>query len=162
MDRLGLLGKAPGGFKFTLNDDHEFNYYIIVDVMYIDNKPVYHVVDKATAFQAARFLQDISAKTTWETLRICWIDNFALGEFKQYALSLDIDTKEVPVEAHKSVGKVERYHGPLCRVYEILTTELLATNKDVILQMAVNAINDSAGPDGIILVHPRSLIRAIS
>jgi hypothetical protein len=76
--------------------------------------------------------------------------NFASGEFKQHALSLDIDTKEVPVEAHNRVGKVERYHGPLRRAYEILTAELPVTNKDVILQMAVKAINDSAGPDGIV------------
>jgi hypothetical protein len=32
--------------------------------MYLDNKPVLHVVDETTAFQAAKFLKDISAKTT--------------------------------------------------------------------------------------------------
>jgi hypothetical protein len=31
--------------------------------MYLDSKPVLYVVDKATAFQAAKFLKDISAKT---------------------------------------------------------------------------------------------------
>ncbi|KAI1668236.1 Integrase core domain protein [Pyrenophora tritici-repentis] len=37
--------------------------------MYIDSKPVLHAVDEATAFQAARFLIDIKASTTWDTLR---------------------------------------------------------------------------------------------
>jgi hypothetical protein len=66
-----LHGKAPGRFRFTLKDDYEFNYCIIVDVMYLDSRLVLHVVDKATAFQAARFLRNISAKATWEALRVC-------------------------------------------------------------------------------------------
>jgi len=69
-----LYGKAPSRFRFTLKDDCDFNHCVIVDVMYLDSKPVLHVIDEATAFQAARFLRDMSAKTTWETLRICWID----------------------------------------------------------------------------------------
>ena len=42
----------------------EFNYEVIVDVMYLDARPVLHVIDEATAFQAARFLASISAKDT--------------------------------------------------------------------------------------------------
>ena len=56
--------KAPGRFKFTLRDDYNFNYEIIVDVMYLDNKPVLHVVDTAIVFQVAYFLKDLSAKCT--------------------------------------------------------------------------------------------------
>jgi len=36
--------------------------------MYLDGKPVLHIVDSSTAFQAARFLKDISAKNTWDIL----------------------------------------------------------------------------------------------
>ena len=63
-----------------------------------------------------------------------------------------INVKEVPVEAHKSVGLVERYHAPLRRAYQILCDELQEekTSKEAILQMAVKAVNDSAGPNGII------------
>ncbi len=78
--------------------------------------------------------------------------NFVSEEFRQHASSLDIDIKEVPVEAHNSIGKVEQYHSPLRRVYEILTKELpTTTNKEAILQIVVKAINDSAGPDGFVL-----------
>jgi len=74
-----LHSKAPGRFKFTLRDDNEFNHEILVDVMYLDgNKPVLHVVDAATAFNAARFLRSITAEHTWEALRMCWI-NVYLG-----------------------------------------------------------------------------------
>jgi hypothetical protein len=160
-----MNSKAPGRFKFTLKDDYEFNWCIIVDVMYLDGKPVLHVVDEATAFQAAKFLKDMSAKTTWDTLRICWIDvyqgppdiivtdagkNFASEEFRQHAATMDISIKEVPVEAHNSIGKVERYHSPLRRAFEILSKELPSLAKDLVLQMAVKAVNDSAGLDGIV------------
>lgn len=33
--------------------------------------------------------------------------------------SIEID--EMPIEAHNSIGKVERYHGPLRRAYDIIT-----------------------------------------
>jgi hypothetical protein len=58
----------------------------------------------------------------------------------------------VPVEAHNSIGKVERYYGLLRRAYKILGSELLSANKEAILQIAVKAVNDSAGPDGIVLI----------
>ena len=64
-------GKSPGRFRFTLRDDVEFNYCIIVDIMYISGSPLLHVVDEGTRFQAGRWLQDISAKHTWEVLRMC-------------------------------------------------------------------------------------------
>jgi hypothetical protein len=63
---------------------------------------------------------------------------------------MDIDVKEVPVEAHNSIGKVERYHSLLQRAYKILSSELPSANKEAILQIAVKAVNDSAGPDGIV------------
>jgi hypothetical protein len=92
-------GKSPGRFKFTLkNDDIDFNHSVFVDIMYIDNNPLLHIVDEATRFQAARWLQNISAKHTWDILRLCWIDvyvgppdllihdagkNFTSQEFRQ-------------------------------------------------------------------------------
>jgi hypothetical protein len=58
----------------------------------------------------------------------------------------------VPVKAHNSVGQVERYYAPLRRAYEIIQDELKneQIDKEIMLQMAIKAINDSAGPDGIV------------
>lgn len=161
-----LHAGRPARFKFTIQDDHEFNYEVIVDIMYLDgNKPVLHVVDSATAFNAARFLQNISAKHTWDTLRLCWIDvyqgppdwivtdagtNFHSVEFKQAASSMAISIKEVPIEAHNSVGKVERYHAPLRRAYNIIRAEDPSTAPEIALQMAVKSLNDTAGPNGLV------------
>ena len=59
-----IKGKAPQCFKFTLKKDVEFNYEIIVNVIYLDGKPILHIIDVATAFQAGRFLNNMSAKKT--------------------------------------------------------------------------------------------------
>ncbi|SLM34183.1 integrase core domain protein [Lasallia pustulata] len=159
-------GKLPSRFKFILQDDVNFNYSIIVDIMYIDNSPILHIVDEATRFQAARWLFNISAKHTWDILRLCWIDvyigppdyiihnagkNFISREFRQYAASMAIITKSVPVEAYWSIGMVERYHAVLRRAYKVIMDELQGSgiNKDMVLQMAVKAVNDTAGPNGL-------------
>jgi len=108
----------------------------------------------------------MSTKDTWETLRMLWIDtyqgppdiithdagtNFASVEFKSEAKIMGITCKQVPVEAHWSIGKVERYHAPLRRAYEIMRAELDSSTSDAaVLQMAVKAVNDTAGPDGLV------------
>ncbi|KAE8553803.1 hypothetical protein EYB25_002341 [Talaromyces marneffei] len=91
--------------------------------MYIEGCAVLHIIDEATRFNAAHWLPNLLAKTTWDTLRTAWINtylgppdfivtdagkNFVSKEFSQFATS---------------VG----------------TTA-----------MAVKAVNDTAGPDGLI------------
>jgi hypothetical protein len=108
---------------------------------------------------------NISAKHTWDKLRECWIDtylgppdqiahdagkNFVSKEFQQYARTVGTVTKSVPVETHHSIGIVERYHGPVRRAYQIASEELPDLDRDAALQMAFKAINDTAGPDGIV------------
>ena len=63
--------KSIGQFKFTLKEDINFNYSILVDKMYIDGNLILHVVDEATRFQVARWSINIFAKHKWETLQFC-------------------------------------------------------------------------------------------
>ncbi len=56
----------------------------------------------------------------------------------------------VPVKAHNSIGIVERYHGPIRRAYSIITAKIPDISKDMALQMAFKAINDTAGPNGLV------------
>ena len=94
-----------------------------------------HIIDEATKFQAARWLKDVSATTTWDTLKECWIDtylgppdrpthdaglNFASREFRQNAQTTSININVVPVEAYWSVGIIERAHLTLRRAYQII------------------------------------------
>ena len=62
-----------------------------------------------------------------------------------------ISTKSVPVEVHWSVGLVERAHPILRRAYQIITEELQGgSTKELILQIAVKAVNDTTRPDGLV------------
>ena len=56
--------KLLNRFKFTLKDNYEFNYIVIINIIYLDSKPVLQVVDFLILFQAAKFLKDMSIKTT--------------------------------------------------------------------------------------------------
>jgi hypothetical protein len=78
--------------------------------------------------------------------------NFAFTEFRQLANSIAIEIKEVLVKAHNNVGQVKRYYTPLQHVYKIIQDKLKdkQINKEIMLQMAVKAINDLARPDGIV------------
>src|SRR6266536_3210272 len=79
--------------------------------------------------------------------------NFVGTKFRQPAKQLSIKVREVLVEAHNSISKVKRYHNPLCQAYKIIRTELKneGINNKVCLQMAVKAINDTVGPNGLVL-----------
>ena len=42
--------KLLNRFKFTLKNNYEFNYIVIINVIYLDGKPVLQVVDSLTVF----------------------------------------------------------------------------------------------------------------
>jgi hypothetical protein len=57
-----MNGKSPERFKFTLRDDYNFNFEVIINIIYLNGKPVLQIIDAATSFQTARFLKDILVK----------------------------------------------------------------------------------------------------
>ena len=61
-----------------------------------------------------------------------------------------IKVKEVPIKVYNSVKKVEWYYILLHYVYEIISLELKSASKELTLQMAVKAVNNSTSPDGLI------------
>ena len=76
--------------------------------------------------------------------------NFISKDFKHLAIIMGITTKTVPVEAHWSIGKVERYHAVLRRAYQIVSEELPDLDKEMALQIAIKAINNIAGLNRLI------------
>lgn len=157
--------QRPRRFKFSLKSEKDFNQQIYVDVMHLEGKPVLHVVDEATRYQAARWLPDVGADTVWNALRLCWIDvyigppdvithdaakYFLAESFRSNSSMLHIATKPVPVESPNSMTYVERYHVPLRRAFKIMKAEAPNLNEESLLQSSVKAINDSVGPDGLV------------
>jgi hypothetical protein len=160
--------KSSERFKFMLKDDENcnFNYSVIVDVMYIENHFILHVVDNATRFQIAKWLQNISVKHISHMLRLCWIEvylslsdhiltdadkNFASREFRQFVISMTIIIKAVFVETHWSIDVVKHYHAELRRAYQMIF-ENLDFNKEIVLQIIVKAINDMIDFDKLMFI----------
>lgn len=56
--------RSSGRFKFTLREDFDFHYSIVVDIMYIESLPLLHIDDEASSFQAASWLKILSARHT--------------------------------------------------------------------------------------------------
>ena len=46
--------KSPERFKFILRENVNFNYFIIVDIMYINNELIFHVNNKIIRFQSTK------------------------------------------------------------------------------------------------------------
>jgi hypothetical protein len=63
---------------------------------------------------------------------------------------MGITLKAVLVEAYNSIGIVERYHAPVRRAYQIITTKIRDIDREMALQMAFKAINDTIGLDGLV------------
>ncbi len=64
---------------------------------------------------------------------------------------LGIICHQIPVEVHWLIGKVEKYHASVLCAYDIIQAETRGIIlKNAILQMAFKAINDIAGPDGLV------------
>ena len=59
--------------------------------------------------------------------------NFISREFKQYAVNIDTIIKSVLVKTYNLIGMVERYYGPLRRIYYIITSKILGINKNIAL-----------------------------
>eukprot|EP00171_Calliarthron_tuberculosum_P013661 IDg13661t1 len=160
-----IYSNKPRRFKFTLRDDIYFNHTIYIDIFYIDGNPILHVVDEATRYQAALWLESASSDAIWAALRLCWIDVY-LGspdffvhdastalvakEFQASAEYLQIRTKTIPVEAAHSFSVAERYHVPVKKAYHRIMFEAPRLDKVAALQIAVKAVNDSVGPDGLL------------
>ena len=63
-----------------------------------------------------------------------------------------IKVKEVPIKAYNSIKKIEWYYILLHHIYKIISLKLKSASKELTLQMAVKAVNDSASLDGLIPV----------
>lgn len=120
-----------GQFAFTLKHKLDLNLNFIIDIIYIEEKPVPHLVEKATRFQARGWLKNVLVQYVWDQLRSCWIviylgspdlliadasKQFMAKEFKPYATNIGIIFKNSLVKANYSIGMVELYRELQCQV----------------------------------------------
>ena len=137
-----------------------------MDIMYIGQAPILHIVDEETRFSAASFLRDVSTNTIWSTFIKCqstiytglpnriMVDQGSSlsksGIFASLVESSNIKLDTTGIEAHFSLGLGERYHQPLRNTYRKLESIYPLQDKSLLLQCAVKGMNDTLGPEGIV------------
>ena len=160
-----LLAKAPQRFRFTLHDESRFNHVVLVDIFKLSDGNVLHVICEGTKYQLGVFVNPLTSESCWDALRMCWMNvlngspdiiradagrQFDSKLFKDRARAEGVVVKIVPTEAHHKIGKVERYHEVVRRVYEKLKHDDPTMSPELRLSTTFRCINDSAGTDGIV------------
>lgn len=155
---------APRRFRVAMGTENiRFNERILMDIMYLDGKPVLHIIDEGTHLNAAQFIPNKSTRTIWNTFLRCWC-NIYVGlpnrilvdqgtefsdSFVHLANEQSCIVEHTGVEAHSSLGLCEKYHQPIRTVYRKLRTAHPQMQKELALSLSVKGVNDVAGPDGI-------------
>lgn len=145
--------------------------------------PIFRVVEKATRYQAARWLTTVSSDAIWHALGTCWIDAYSeppdiIGNdagkqlmatmFHSNSKMLRIQKKSVPIETLISMSFVRRLHELFHHAYNILRRELPDIGVEKALHIEIKSVNDSVVPEGlvpILKVHgaqPRLEVPSIS
>ncbi len=132
--------------------------------MWIGNHPVLHIIDRGTRYSVARFMKNESSEQVWNIIVEFWITVFTgypniifhdLGRqftAKYFHIScsrMGVITKESPTQSHNSLGLCGRYHSIIRRIFNKLTEDFPDLERDARLALAVHAIKNTAGPNGL-------------
>ena len=67
------IKNAPMRFRVSIGrKDIQFNARAYIDIMYLDGRPVLHIVDEATRFSSARFLSQETTESVSDAIILCW------------------------------------------------------------------------------------------
>lgn len=145
-----------------------------MDIMKLNDKPVLHIVDKGTKFGAAHFLPGESTDDVWNAYMAMWFTPyvghpdvitcdqgsvFTSHKWDNLLRTADISKQISGVEHHNALGVGERYHAYLRRVYDKVRLEDPSLDRELSLAIANKAVNDTAGPRGLV---PTLLVFGIS
>ncbi|OSX76619.1 hypothetical protein BU14_0183s0011 [Porphyra umbilicalis] len=160
------LAVAPHRFRTTMpSDDLSFNRTVYLDLMYLEGKSVLHVVDRDTAFSAAAFTDGERVDVLWQLYCCIWANpyvghpsfmhadqgpQFKSAAWKALTNSAGVDLQLSGVESHNALGTGERYHAFLRTIYRRVRMEHPTVTAGSALSMAVAAMNQTAGPRGLV------------
>lgn len=175
----------PHRFRVSMPaDECVFNRMVSLDIMSLESSSVLHVVDRDTRFSAACFLPGESANQVWRCFLNIWVSTyigfpdcvqvdqgpqFKSHEFRSMLSSAGILVQPSGVESHNALGNGERYHAYLRQVFKKIRDEVTSLDKHDTLRLAIKAVNDTAGPNGLVPtllvfgvlprlpIHPRDL-----
>lgn len=171
-DTCQRIGPTQVRFKATLSTEENpvlgevFSAYL----MFLDEDAVLHVVDTATRFSEATFLDKSteytqSVESVWLAFLETWCTQcsgipdrlrtdagsvFTSSRWKQLTKEDGIKLRISGVEAHNSVGIGERLHASLRRIYRKVKSSFPHLSKHALLKLAVKAMNDTSGENGLV------------
>ena len=155
----------PLTFQARCPDEIIFNKEVRIDLMFLQGKPVIHVVDTGTNVSAARFLPSQSTDAISNTFMYCWVtiytgyppsmltdqgSAFRSEAWKAYCKRAQISRRHTGTESHNSHGPGESYHAMLRRVFNRISMQFPTLPTQLRLPTAVKAVNDTAGPNGLV------------
>ena len=157
---------APHRFRVSLaNIDIILNRENCLDLVKINGNQILHIVDRDTRFNAAGILKGESTRDVWRCYMEIWANKyigfpdiisvdqgpqFQSLEWKSLLQLAGIIFKPSGVESHNAINVGERYHSYLRRLYNKIENANPGMTPDLILSMAVSAMNDTAGTNGLV------------
>ena len=160
------LSRAPSRFRVSLpRDEIVFNCILCVDIMSLTGKEVLHSLDRETKFNAASFLSDQTVGTAWKAYQTMWSlpyvghpehihadqgPQFKSRRWEGLFHLAKIDLTLSGVEGHNALGGGERYHSFLRLIFKQIQADFPHLDDNHALQLAVKAVNDTAGPNGLV------------
>ena len=138
-----------------------------MDLMFIDGRAILHIVDTATKFSAATYLEKYGQSTIgiWNAFVDCWCTIYTGYPYRIKCDSGSVFTSEKwkalncmagtnisisRVEAHNSLGMGKRLHSPVRRIFYKVRTDHPTVRKELLLRIAIKAMNDTIGEDGLV------------
>lgn len=159
------IRNAPLRFRVSLGtEDVRFNEGVYMDIMFLDGKPALYLVDEATRFSTAGFLQNVTTEDIKDSILLCW-SNIYVGllhtfivnhgsqfrkTFSDIATMMDVKLQHAGAEAHHSLNFGERLYQLLRTAYHKRRIGSRNRSPKVILSKATEALNDTIGPKGAI------------
>ena len=163
----------PLCFRVRWADKVLFNHRITMDLMWLPARipaqaratsPCLHIVDTGTRFNAASFLSGESTSEIWNIFVKIWCSNYIgmpnsmlvdqgavfLSDEWRFACETNaIELVTAGTESHNSLGAGETFHTYLRRAYNKVHKDHPTLPDDLILALAINALNGCAGPKGL-------------
>ncbi|EKD18788.1 polyprotein [Drepanopeziza brunnea f. sp. 'multigermtubi' MB_m1] len=135
-------GRKPKYDEYDHGDRNYFTQTFLTEAKEVISAETIAILQKRSAYYAFITLDamNFSIEEDKTVPLKTYISHSRYSAYRFQSFFLDSGAA-ILVEAYNSVGKVERYYGPLRRIYNILKEELAA----------FKAINDTAGPGGIVL-----------
>lgn len=133
--------------------------------MTLDKKPVLHIVDEATRYQAPRRFPSVSTAELQNSFCLAWIDCYlgppdanttdasnalTSNTFRNNTGLLQTQTKAVLEEASNTMSIFKKYHESVRRAYRIIRSEAPYMSLESALQATAESGNDSVGSSGLV------------